>query len=186
MPSQETVFDRAVHELSVAVNQIAEADIDLLVDRISDAHHVSVFGCGREGLQIRGFAMRLFHLGRSVSVVGDMSTPPIGPGDLFLVTAGPGMLPTALALAGVARTAGARVMCITADPEGAVPRKSDDVLVLPAQTMATDQGDDTSSLPMGSVYEGGLFLLFEIAVLKLKHKLGVSDETMRANHTNLE
>ena len=186
MPSQETIFDRAIHELGQAVNRIDEADVDRLVERTSDARHVSVFGCGREGLQIRGFAMRLFHLGRSVSVVGDMTTPPIGPGDLFLVTAGPGMLPTALALARVARAAGARVMCITADPAGAVPRECDDVLVLPAQTMATDQGDDTSSLPMGSVYEGGLFLLFEIAVLKLKQKLGVSDQAMRANHTNLE
>ena len=186
MRSRTTLFDRAVRELSQAVNRIDEADVQRLVERISDAGHVSVFGCGREGLQIRGFAMRLFHLGRSVSVVGDMTTPRIGPGDLFLVTAGPGTLPTALALVGVARTAGARVMCITADPGGAVPRDCDDVLVLPAQTMTTNQGNGASSLPMGSVYEGGLFLLFEIAVLELKRKLGISDQTMRANHTNLE
>ncbi len=39
---------------------------------------------------------------------------------------------------------------------------------------------------MGSVYEGALFLMFEIVVLLLKERLGVSDAFMRANHTNLE
>jgi 6-phospho-3-hexuloisomerase len=186
MQSPGSIFDGAVRELARAVERIDTGDVDRLVERIAKARHVSVFGCGREGLQIRGLAMRLFHLGRSVSVVGDMTTPHIGRGDLFLVTAGPGTLPTALALTGVARIAGARVVCITADPEGAVPQESDDVLVLPAQTMATDQMPGASSLSMGSVYEGGLFLLFEIIVMKLKLRLGVSDQTMRARHTNLE
>jgi len=39
---------------------------------------------------------------------------------------------------------------------------------------------------MGSVFEGALFILFEAMVLKLKERLGVSAEAMRANHTNLE
>jgi 6-phospho-3-hexuloisomerase len=39
---------------------------------------------------------------------------------------------------------------------------------------------------MGSVFEGALFLLFEIMVLKLKDMLGVSPEAMRARHTNME
>jgi 6-phospho-3-hexuloisomerase len=39
---------------------------------------------------------------------------------------------------------------------------------------------------MGSVYEAALFVLFEVMILKLKAKLEVSDQAMRANHTNLE
>jgi 6-phospho-3-hexuloisomerase len=39
---------------------------------------------------------------------------------------------------------------------------------------------------MGSVFEGALFLLFEIMVLKLRDMLDVTPETMRARHTNLE
>ena len=61
------------------------------------------------------------------------------------------------------------------------------ILHLPAQTMANDQGDSaTSVLPMGSLYEGALFVLFEVMVLKLMAKLNVSGEAMRANHTNVE
>ena len=186
MMSSATSFDGAVHELSQAVQQINESDIDLLVRRLAQARHVCVYGCGREALQIRGFAMRLFHLGRSVSVVGDVTMPHIGTGDLFIVTAGPGSLPTALALAQEARKAGALVSCVTANLEGEVPRIADDIVLVPAQTMISDQGEERAALPMGSVYEGALFLLFEIVIQRLQRELDVADADMRARHTNLE
>ena len=43
-----------------------------------------------------------------------------------------------------------------------------------------------SILPMGSLYEGAIFVLFEAMVLRLREQLGISPEAMRANHTNLE
>jgi 6-phospho-3-hexuloisomerase len=39
---------------------------------------------------------------------------------------------------------------------------------------------------MGSVYEGALFLLFEIVIQRLQRELDVADADMRARHTNLE
>jgi 6-phospho-3-hexuloisomerase len=186
MFTDTSLFTRAIRDLSDAVERINDREVDRVVRFISNARHISVFGCGREGLQIRGFAMRLFHLGRSVSVVGDMTTPAIGKGDLFLVTAGPGMLSTVHALVSVARAAGALVLTITAEPEGQVSKMSDEILVLPAQTMANDHGENVSILPMGSVYEGALFVLFEVIVLKLKAAFKVTDQVMRSNHTNLE
>lgn len=181
-----SLYRQAADELVSVFDRLDEAEVDRAVEAIAHARHVAVFGGGREGLQIRGFAMRLFHLGRSVSVVGDMTTPHLGAGDLFLVTCGPGEISTAVALVGVAKAAGAKVLVITAQPDGRVPRMADEVLVLPAQTMADDQGETVSILPMGSVFEGCLFLLFEAMVLKLKNRLGISAEAMRANHTNLE
>jgi 6-phospho-3-hexuloisomerase len=173
-------------ELGAVLDRVDDAAVERAVDLIAKARTVVVFGGGREGLQIRGLAMRLFHLGRSVAVVGDMTTPAIGPGDLFVVTVGPGEISTALALIGVAKQAGARVLVITAQPDGRAPRLADFVLAVPAQTMADDQGATLSVLPMGSLYEGAIYLLFEIMILKLKSKLKVSAEAMRANHTNLE
>lgn len=53
--------------------------------------------------------------------------------------------------------------------------------------MASDQGDArTSVLPMGSAFEGALFVLFEVMVLKLTALLGASADSMRARHTNME
>ena len=76
---------------------------------------------------------------------------------------------------------------LTAQPKGRAAAYADFVLHLPAQTMADDQGPaSTSILPMGSLYEGALFVLFEVMILKLRELLKIAPETMRANHTNLE
>ena len=116
-----------------------------------------------------------------------MTTPPVGDEDLFIATVGPGEISTACALLGVARSAGAKILVLTAQPGGKAATYADFVLHLPAQTMADDQGDSaTSVLPMGSLYEGALFVLFEVMVLKLMTKLNISGEAMRANHTNVE
>lgn len=135
---------------------------------------------------MKALTMRLFHLGLDVHVVGDMTTPPIGSGDLLFVSAGPGQFSTVAALLSVAKEAGARVVCITAEPGGAVPKDADHVVVLPAQTMARDQGGATSILPMGSLFEVLMFLFFELLVLDLRERLGLSPSAMRTNHTNLE
>jgi len=136
---------------------------------------------------MRALAMRLYHLGLAAHVVGDMGCPPVGVGDLLLVSAGPGDLSTVAALVGVAQAAGARTACVTAEPQGGVPRACDRVLVIPAQTMASDQGHAaTSVLPMGSVFEGAQFLVFEMLVLSLRDYLGATSDAMRARHTNLE
>jgi 6-phospho-3-hexuloisomerase len=116
-----------------------------------------------------------------------MAAPPVGEGDLLIVSAGPGELSTVTALMRVAREAGAEVLFLTAEPETPAAALATQVLPIPAQTMARDRGAAaTSVLPMGSVYEGALFLLFEVMVLRLRDLLGVSPEDMRARHTNLE
>jgi 6-phospho-3-hexuloisomerase len=178
---------RAAEEIGRAAQGVDPATLEALAAEIAVARRVVAHGVGREGLMMRALAMRLYHLGLNAHVVGDMSCPPVGPGDLLLVSAGPGSFSTVEALLGVARRAGARTACVTAEPGGAAPRMSDRVLVIPAQTMANDQGPTASSvLPMGSLFEGAQFLVFELLVLLLRDRLGEPAERMRARHTNLE
>lgn len=182
-----TLYRTALSELQGVFDRLNDADVDKAVEMIAEAKKTVVFGGGRERLQIMGFAMRLYHMGLDVAVEGDMTTPPVGKGDLFIVTVGPGEISTALALLGVAKNAGATILVLTAQPKGRAAAFADFVLTIPAQTMADDQGDKKSSvLPMGSLYEGALFVLFEVMVLKLKDRLNIDPETMRGNHTNLE
>lgn len=182
-----SLYRTALDELAGVFDGIDDAVVDRACAMIGEARRIVVFGGGRERLQIMGFAMRLFHMGLAVAVEGDMTTPPVGPGDLFVVTVGPGEISTALALLGVAEAAGATILVLTAQPQGRAAAYADLVLTIPAQTMADDQGERRSSvLPMGSLYEGALFVLFEVMVLKLKDRLGITAEAMRANHTNLE
>jgi 6-phospho-3-hexuloisomerase len=88
----------ALSDLAGVFAAMQEDALDALIEEIVKAKRIVVFGLGREGLQMRGFAMRLFHMGRDVAVWGDMTTPALGPGDLFIASAGPGDLPTARTL----------------------------------------------------------------------------------------
>ncbi|RUZ79579.1 SIS domain-containing protein [Mesorhizobium sp. M7A.F.Ca.US.006.01.1.1] len=183
----KSLFETALEELGGVLARIDESRIDAACKMLAGARQIVVYGCGREALQVKGFAMRLYHLGLPVSVVGDMSTPPLGQGDVFLVSSGPGETSTVLTLMQVARQAGATNLLLTAQVEGSAARLADFTVLIPAQTMANDQGaQKTSVLPMGSVFEGALFLLFEVMVLKLRDLIGVSPEAMRARHTNME
>ena len=96
--------------------------------------------------------------------------------------------------------AGARVVVVTAQRGGKASSLAHKTVWLPAQTMADDEvakggGEELAAegatqtpkiLPMGSVYEGAMFVLFEITVFLLRRELEESAERMRARHTNLE
>lgn len=176
---------QAAVELTKFTTRMDEAALEPALRAILDADGVMLYGCGREGLMMRALAMRLHHLGLRVCMQGDMEAFPLGPDDLFLCAAGPGELPTASALCTVAREAGARVVVVTAEPTGATATMADELLVIPAQTMASDRGS-AAVLPMGSLFEGAMFLVFEVMVLRLRESLRESAESMRARHTNME
>ncbi|MEU4726456.1 SIS domain-containing protein [Nonomuraea dietziae] len=183
----DNLIRAALDELGAALAKVDERLIDAACRMIADARRIGVYGCGREALQIKGFAMRLFHLGLPVGVVGDMTMPALERGDVLLVTSGPGEASTVLALMQTAKAAGTTNLLLTAEPDSGAARLADFVLVIPAQTMAGDQGErQVSVLPMGSVYEGALFVLLEVMVLKLKRLTGATGEAMRARHTNME
>ena len=180
---------RALGELAGVFDRLPEGAAEPLIEALRTSKCVALHGLGREGLMMRAFTMRLFHLGLNVHVVGDMTTPPVGPGDLLIVSSGPGALASHDALISIAQAAGARVAVITAQPEGATSRRADFRVVLPAQTMADDQppsGTSTSVLPMGSLFEFAQLLFFELVVLALRDRIGQTPEGMRARHTNLE
>ncbi|KAK6121685.1 hypothetical protein DH2020_044553 [Rehmannia glutinosa] len=172
--------------------------LTILVDEICAASRrggkIFVYGVGREGLMLKALCMRLFHLGLSAHCVFDMTTPPIASPDLLIASAGPGGFATVDAICGVARGGGARVVVLTAQPEsGSSVKYASVVAHIPAQTMADDRIGGSGSrysgralLPMGSVYEGAMFVLFEMVVYELGEVLGRSPEEIRARHTNLE
>ena len=177
---------QAASEIGQAVQAVDPGAVAGIVGALAQARRIVCYGVGREGLMMRALAMRLYHMGLDAHVAGDMSCPPVGPGDLLVVSAGPGGFSTVNGLIGVARAAGAKVACVTAVPDGGAALAADVVLVIPAQTMANDQGGAVSVLPMGSLFEGAQYLTFELLILALRDHLGVTPDAMRARHTNLE
>lgn len=172
-------------EIDAVLLATEQAQVDDLVDIILAARQVVVYGLGREGLMMRGFAMRLMHLGLPVAVVGDMTTPPLGPGGVFLVACGPGYLSTVKALMTVAHDAGAQVFMITAQPQAELPRLADKLLVLPAQTMAEGEGS-RSGQAMGSAFEQAMSICLDAVVPILQAATKQTSADLRRRHTNME
>ena len=177
---------RALDELGTALANIPADAGERMTDELLRARRIACAGAGREGLMIRALCMRLMHLGLDAHMVGDMTTPPLGPGDLLVVSVGPGRLPTMEALLGVARGAGARSMVVTAQPDGPAPQAADVVIHLPAQTMADDQGDTAGLLPMGTLFEIVELIFFDLVSVSLRDRTGQTPAQMRARHPNLE
>jgi 6-phospho-3-hexuloisomerase len=181
----DALFSGALDEIRGVLEAGAAAEVDRLCGEVLKAHRIACYGVGREGLMMRALCMRLMHLGLDAHMVGDMTTPPVGAGDLLVVSAGPGSFSTVKALLGVAHSAGARTAVVTAQPKGDVPGAADTVIHLRAQTMADDKGGQ-SVLPMGSLYEAAMLIFFDIVSIVLRERTGRTMEGMRGRHTNLE
>ena len=104
--------------------------------------------------------MRLMHLGLTVHVAGDTTTPAISSGDLLLVASGSGTTSGVVKAAETAAKAGARVAAFTTNPDSPLAALADAVVVIPA-AQKTDHGSSVSRQYSGSLFEQVLFLATE-------------------------
>jgi len=176
----------ALGDAKQVLDKLDHPAFEAFAQAIVSAKTIALHGLGREGLQMKGLAMRLFHLGLDAHVVGEMTTPPVGTGDLLICSAGPGDFASIAALMKIAKDAGAKTAIVTAQPSSKLAKSADHVLHIPAQTMADDRGAKTSVLPMGSLFELSQMLVFELLVLRLRDIKGETAASMRKRHTNLE
>ncbi|MFN7993932.1 MAG: SIS domain-containing protein [Bryobacteraceae bacterium] len=182
----QTMASQALDEIAAVFRKLDPENGRLICGEILRAGRIVCNGVGREGLMMRALCMRLMHLGLDAHVAGDMTTPPIGRGDLLVASAGPGYFSTVMALVKVAGEAGARTLVVTAQPAGSVPTEADAVIHLPAQTMADDRSVSAGLLPMGSLYEAAQLVFFDLVSILLREMTGQTSDQMRARHTNLE
>src|SRR6185295_12035284 len=117
-------------EIDSVFSRVAADTADRACEEILQARRIACHGVGREGLMMKALCMRLMHLGLDAHVVGDMTMPPVGGGDLLMASAGPGSFSTVMALLGVARESGCRTMVVTAQRGGPAARCADVVIEL--------------------------------------------------------
>lgn len=176
-------------------------DMDQLrefMDLIIKAKHVFIHAVGREGIALRGFAMRLAHLGKRVYWLFDDTTIGMHEGDLFIISAGGGDVGVHRWICDKASKSGATVAMLTALPEGNLVQKyADFTLFIHATAFVADTGEDMSSLPqqhdvvptvqpMGNLYEQHIFFLMDIVAVLLKDAMGLTYDDMEAYHRNVE
>jgi 6-phospho-3-hexuloisomerase len=172
-----------VDENRRVLEAVSENEIDRLIVEIERAKTIQLFAMGRMQASMRGFAMRLKHMGFDVYVVFDTTTPALGRGDLLIVNCA--VTAVDLNIIRIAREAGARVCVVTAHPENEQGGLADLTVLVPGQIFGTPP-EIRSVQPMASLLEQALFLFEDIVVMLLMEKRGVSTAEMQKRHTNLE
>ena len=178
--------EAVLRQLGEAIMGVDPKKVDGLVNLILASNEVFCLGCGRSGLAARGFAMRLMHLGRKVSVVGDTLAHAIGPGDLLLVISASGQSQSLRLSAEKAKGLGASVALVTASKNAPLAEMADVVVAIQAPSKEDTGASRASVLPMGSLFEEAAFVLLDILILNLMPLLGETNASMSARHANLE
>jgi 6-phospho-3-hexuloisomerase len=172
--------DRILGDLGEVAARLDTKPVCALGREIGGARRIFVAGLGRSGLMAKAFSMRLMHLGLSVHVVGETTTPEIGDGDLLICCSRRGESGSHSHFIDLAHDAGARAAVLTASPESTNAGKADLTVTLPVDdTIAGNQ-------PLGALFEQSLLLVLEALIMKLMKDLRVDEEVMKRHHTSLE
>ncbi len=180
-------LDQMLRELGGVFARLAPGLAETLMREIEAAPRI--FGCavGRSGFILRGFLMRLMHLGLTVYVVGETITPRLRPDDLLMVISGSGETAQPREVLRRANTVGARTLALTASPDSTIGREARVTLHIPGTTKLTLAQEPTSAQCPGSLFEQAVFLLLEAVVFILyKSRLGQNRDEMLARHADVE
>ena len=178
--------DLILNEIKQVLSKINESEVQQFVDEILAANTIVVCGAGRVGMAIRGFGMRLAHLGLKAFTLGDSVVPSISQGDVLIVASGSGETQTIYDLVSIAKNNNSKVLAVTGNPESRIGKLADSLVQVTAPSK-TKQVDGFASIqPMTTLNEQSLGLFFDTIVLLLMEKMGESHDTMWARHSNLE
>ena len=150
-------------ELQNLMELVLEDEIVSFQREIKKANRIFLAGMGRSGFMMRGFAMRLMHMGFDVFVVGETTTPAILKHDLLIIGSGSGETSSLVSMAKSAKKYGANIALITTNAESSIAKLADAIIVIKAQ--AKGEGEGKSIQPMGTLFEQGLLVLADSIVL---------------------
>lgn len=176
-----------INELDTTLNSINEKDADAFVKLVDEANEVFCAGAGRSGFQVKGFAMRLMHMGVNSYVVGETCTPNITAEGLLVICSGSGETKSLVNHATKAKEIGAKIALITINPQSTIGKMADVVVEISAPSpKSAKEGQIKSIQPMGSLFEQSEGLFMDIAILKLMEIKNMTSETMFGRHANME
>ena len=149
-----------------------------LADMLPRAGRTFVTGAGRSGLVARSFGMRLMHAGLPAFVPGETITPAARSGDLLVAISCTGATGLTDYIARRARQLGAKVVVLTAEPDGELARLADKVVVIPAR--------DQDIVLRAAVFEHAASLCLDAVFNVLSERLKLDLSAFRQHHANLE
>jgi len=177
------VLDELRHTLTAVDQESAKTFVNL----VEEADEVFCAGAGRSGFQVKGFAMRLMHMGISSYVVGETCTPNIKEGGLLVICSGSGETKSLVNHAKKAKEMNAKVAIITINPKSTIASLADVVVEISAPSPKSEkQGDVVSIQPMGSLFEQSEGIFMDIVIMMLMERKNMTSDTMFGRHANME
>jgi 6-phospho-3-hexuloisomerase len=190
----ETMNLIAEHIKKVA-SKLDTGSVTLLVEGIMDSRKIFLMGAGRSGLAAKAFAMRLMHLGFNVYVVGETTTPAVGPEDLVIGVSGSGDTPSIANLGGIAKKIGSKLAVITSNKDSTLGHISDIVVIIPGRPKEDILYEDYHErrmigypqlAPLGTIFEISALVFLDAVVLELMVRIGASEAELKKRHTVFE
>lgn len=186
-----------VEEHQKVFEKLDMAQLQAFVGAIASANNIFVHGSGREGISMRGFAMRLSHLGKRAFWLFDDTTIGMHEGDLLILADGRGDVGIHRYFVKRAHESGAKIAMVTGLPEGNLAKAYADLILFVHSTVYLDEysmGPDAprqhdvvpTVQPMGNQFEQHLYLLMDVVAILVKDALGQSYADMEARHRNIE
>jgi 6-phospho-3-hexuloisomerase len=174
-----------LNELTHTLAQVSEAQANAAIHAILTAPRIFVTGAGRSGLALKMAAMRLMHLGLTVHVVGEITTPAIAARDLLIAASGSGTTTGVVLSALTAEKAGANILAITTAPRSTLASIASVVLVIPAATKQ-DTSATRSQQYAGALFEQSVLLLTDALFQSMWQQRGETADQLWKRHANLE
>lgn len=182
------------HSMKVILNELQrvatefsdEKYIDFLGAIQKDNSRIICTGAGRVGLALRGFTMRLNHLGVESYFLGETVVSSSGKGDVLIVGSGSGATPSILSVVRVAKEKGLQICLVTASESSPMAEIADVKVVLKTPNKAEINDSIKSVQPMTTLFEQSLGIFLDGAVLDLMKKFGESSESMWKRHNVIE
>jgi 6-phospho-3-hexuloisomerase len=159
--------------------------LDDAAKRIGSAERVFLLGAGRSGLALQMTAMRLMHLGLTVHVVGEVTTPAIAQGDVLVVASGSGTTEGIVRAAQTADKVGATIVCLTTAPDSPLAELATVTIVVPA-AQKQDHGATLSVQYAGGLFEHAVVFIGDAIFHTLWKQSGASADELWPRHANLE
>ena len=111
----DELIDAILADIARTLQAVDPAQIEAMQATVLTAKRIFIAGKGRSGLQMKAFAMRLMHLGLTVHVVDDVTTPALAEHDLLLIGSSSGRTGSLLRYIESTKTTGARLAAITGE-----------------------------------------------------------------------
>lgn len=167
-----------------------------MLQKIMEGNRIFVMGAGRSGLVAKAFAMRLMHLGFSVYVVGETTTPAVRTDDVVVAISGSGETRSIADLGKIVKDIGSTLVTVTSKKESTLGRISDVVVILPSKTKIDPdaggcleknmRGDYKNLPPLGTSFEITSLIFLDSLIAQLITLTGASEAELKSRHTNIE